>query len=145
MNEIIKNIIVVDDNGTLEGTFTSEIFPNEDTQEMTIYIRNKSLMDYAEKCINRFNSMSDDMVDEICRRIIKNLQFIGADFELSEFENVRDILNYCWFTTMIVDTPKNDGISYIIEGEGEWGEVIGFVIKNGSLEYVGSDFEEYLL
>ncbi|MDE6780040.1 MAG: hypothetical protein K2J40_01085 [Ruminococcus sp.] len=140
MNEIIKNIIVVDDDGTLEGTFTSEIFPNDETQEMTVYIRNKSLMDYAEKCINHFNSMPDDMIDEICRRIIKNLQFIGADFELSEFENVRDILNYCWFTSMTVDVPEDDGISYIIEGEGEWGEVVGFVIKNGSISYVGDDY-----
>lgn len=136
MNEIIKNITVSYDDGTLEGTFTSKIFPNDNTQEMTIYIRNKSLIDYAEKCINHFNSMSDDMVDGICRRIIKILKFIGADFELSEFENVRDILEYCWFTSMIVYVPEDDEISYVIEGEGEWGEVVGFVIKNGTLAYV---------
>lgn len=144
MNEIIKNIIVVDDNGTLEGTFTSEIFPNDETQEMTIYIRNKSLMNYAKKCINHFNSMPDSMIDEICRRIIKNLKFIGADFELSEFENVRDILNYCWFTAMAVDIPENEEISYLIEGEGEWGEIVGIVVKNGSISYVGDNYYSYI-
>lgn len=138
------NDIIINDDGTLEGTFTSEIFPNDETQEMIVYLRNKSLMDYAEKCINHFNSMPDDMVDEICRKIIENLKFTGADFELSEFENVRDILNYCWFTAMVADTPKNDSISYIIEGEGEWGEAVEFVIKDGSLVYVGADYEEYL-
>lgn len=140
MNDIIKNIIVVDDEGTIEGTFTSEIFPNDETQEMTVYIRNNSLMDYAEECINHFNNMPDDMIDEICRRIIKNLQLNGADFELPEFENVRDILNYCWFTTLTVDNPENDGISYTVEGEGEWGEVVGFVIKNGNVSYVGENY-----
>lgn len=144
MNDIIKDIIVVDKRGTLEGSFTSEIFPNDETQKMTVYIRNKSLMDYAEKCINHFNSMPDDMPDEICLRILKNLQFNGADFDLAEFENVRDILDYCWFTALSVDKPENDGISYTIEGEGDWGEVVGFVIKNGILAYVGQDYEEYL-
>ncbi|MDE5556621.1 MAG: hypothetical protein K2J32_02830 [Ruminococcus sp.] len=145
MNEIIKNIIVIDDNGTLEGSFTSEIFPNDDTQEMTIYIRNKSLMNYAEKCINHFNSMPDSMIDEICHGLIESCHLSDyPDFELPELENVRDILNYCWFTTLTVDKPKNDGISYTVEGEGDWEEVVGFVIKNGNVSYVGVDYEEYI-
>ena len=143
MNDIIKNIIVVDDEGTLEGTFTSEIFPNDETQEMTVYIRNKSLMDYAEKCINHFNNI--DMIDEICYGLIESCHLSDCeDFELPELEDVRDILNYCWFTTLSVDKPENDGISYTVEGEGDWGEVVGFVIKDSSLAYVGQDYEEYL-
>lgn len=132
------------DEKIMEGTFTSRFFKNEDSYKLSVYIRNGKIIDYAEKCIEHFNSMPDDMIDEICRRIIKSLKLIGADFELSEFENVRDILNYCWFTSMIVDIPEDDGISYVIEGEGDWGEVVGFVIKNGTLAYVGVDFEEYL-
>lgn len=132
------------DEKIMEGTFTSRFFKNEDSYKLSVYIRNGKIIDYAEKCIEHFNSMPDDMIDEICRRIIKSLKLIGADFELSEFENVRDILNYCWFTSMTVDVTENDGISYIIEGEGDWGEVVGFVIKNGSLAYVGTDIEEYL-
>lgn len=132
------------DEKVMEGTFTSRFFKNEDGYKLSVYIKNIEIIDYAEKCIEHFNSMPDDMIDEICRRIIKNLKLTGADFELSEFENVRDILNYCWFTSMTVDVPENDGISYVIEGEGDWGEVVGFVIKNGSLAYVGADIEEYL-
>lgn len=143
MNEIIKNIIVVDDDGTLEGTFTSKIFPNDRTQEMTIYIRNKSLMNYAEKCVKHFNSMPDDMIDEICHRLIESCHLCDYDFELPELESVRDILNYCWFTTMMIDIPENEEISYLIEGEGEWGEVVGIVIKNGSISYVGDNYYSY--
>lgn len=142
---MINDIIVVDDEGTLEGSFTSEIFPNDETQEMTVYIRNKSLMDYAEKCINHFNSMPDEMIDEICHGLIESCHLSDYDdFELPELENVRDILDYCWFTTLSVDNPENDGISYTVEGEGDWGEIVGIVIKNGSLAYVGQDYEEYL-
>lgn len=140
--ELIKNLSAnLPDGSILEGTFTSRIFRNENSAEMLIYFNS---LDYAEDCIEHFNSMTDDIIDEICQRIIKSLKLIGADFELSEFENVRDILNYCWFTSMTVDVTEDDGISYVIEGEGDWGEVVGFVIKNGSLAYVGTDIEEYL-
>lgn len=140
--KLIKNISAnLPDGSIVEGTFTSRIFRNENSAEMLIYFNS---LDYAEDCIEHFNSLSDDVIDEICWRIIKILKCTGADFELSEFENVRDILEYCWFTSMIVDISENDGISYVIEGEGEWSEVVGFVIKNGSLAYVGDDYEEYL-
>ncbi|MDE6670834.1 MAG: hypothetical protein K2K16_01415 [Ruminococcus sp.] len=140
MNEIIKNIIVVDDDGTIEGTFTSKIFPNEDTQEMTIYISNKSLMDYAEKCINHFNTMPDNMIDAICHGLIENCHLSDVDFELPELENVRDILNYCWFNTMTVDNLENEEISYLVEGMGEWEESVRIIVKNGNLE----EYKEYL-
>ncbi|MCM1505850.1 MAG: hypothetical protein NC177_01765 [Ruminococcus flavefaciens] len=140
--ELVRNLSAnLPDGSILEGTFTSRIFRNENSAEMLIYL---SSLDYAEDCITHFNSMPDDMVDEICLRILKNLQFNGADFDLAEFENVRDILNYCCFTTMVVDTSKNDGISYTVEGEGDWGEAVGFVIKNGNVSYVGFDYEDYL-
>lgn len=140
--ELIRNLSAnLPDGSILEDTFTSRIFRNENSAEMLIYFNS---FDYAEDCIEHFNSMPDDMIDEICQRITKSLQLIGADFEFSEFENVRDILDYCWFTSMTVDVPENDGISYVIEGEDDWGEVVGFVIKNGILVYVGVDYEEYL-
>lgn len=135
---------IAPDEEILEGTFKTVFFQNEDVNELTVCIRNGDIIDYAEKCIEHFNNISDDMIDEICHGLIESCRLSDEDFELPEIEDVRDIFDYCWFTSMTVDVPEDDGISYIIEGEGEWGEVVGFVIKNGSLEYVGSDFEEYL-
>lgn len=141
--ELIKNLSAnLPDGSILEGTFTSRIFRNENSAEMLIYFNS---LDYAEDCIKHFNSMSDDMIDEICHGLIESCHLSDdEDFELPELENVRDILEYCWFTSMTVDVPENDGISYVIEGEGDWGEVVRFVIKNGNLAYVGDEFEEYL-
>ena len=38
----------------------------------------------------------------------------------------------------------DDEIAYAVEGEGEWGENIGFVIKNDSVVYVGADYLEHM-
>lgn len=139
MSKIIKNIEkIAPDEEILEGTFKSNFFRSDIDDELSVCIRNGEIIDYAEKCIEHFNSLPDDVIDKICEGIIESCE------EEYELENVRGILEYCWFTSMAVDVPENDGISYVIDGEGEWGEVVGFVIKNGSLAYVGIDFEEYL-
>lgn len=146
MSKLIKSLKKVSpDSEIMEGTFTSKFFKNEDSYELSVYMENSSLIDYAEKCIEHFNSLSDNVIDEICHGLIKSCHLSDdEDFELPELENVRNILEYCWFTSMTVDVTENDGISYVIEGEGDWGEVVGFVIKNGNLAYVGDEFEEYL-
>lgn len=145
MSNIIKNLEkVAPDEEIMEGDFISKIFSGEDGNELSVYIRNGDIIEYAEKCVKHFNSLSDDMIDEICHGLIESCHLSDEDFELPEVEDVREILEYCWFNSMTVDVPEDDGISYVIEGEGEWGEVVGFVIKNGTLAYVGFDIEEYL-
>lgn len=147
MAELIKNLEKISpDEEIMEGDFKSLIFKGEDdNNEFSVYIRNQSLIDYAEKCIEHFNSLSDDMIDEICHGLIESCHLSDdEDFELPELENVREILEYCWFSSMTVDVPEDDEISYLIEGEGDWGEAVGFVIKNSTLAYVGDDYEEYL-
>lgn len=145
MSELIKNPEeYAPDEEILEGNFISRIFINEDGNELFVYIRNSNIIDYAEKCIEHFNSLSDDMIEEICHGLIESYHLSNDDFELPELENVREILEYCWFTSMIVDVPEDDGISYIIAGESDWGEVVAFIIKNGALAYVGADYEKYL-
>lgn len=145
MSELIKNPEeYAPDEEILEGNFISRIFINEDGNELFVYIRNSNIIDYAEKCIEHFNSLSDDMIEEICHGLIESYHLSNDDFELPELANVREILEYCWFTSMIVDVPEDDGISYIIAGESDWGEVVAFIIKNGALAYVGADYEKYL-
>lgn len=139
MSKIIKNPEkIAPDEEILEGTFISRFFRNDEGNELVVCLRNGDIIDYAEKCIEHFNSLSDDMIDKICKGIIESCE------EEYELKNVRDILEYCWFTSMAVDVPEDDKISYVIEGEGDWGEVVGFVIKDGNLAYVGADYEEYL-
>lgn len=132
---MIENLEFNED-GIGEGTFLSSFFANEQDDRLWIYIQNKELSDYAEKCIEHFNSMNDDMIDIICKGIAESAK--QDDFE-EEIENIRDILEYCWFTSLIVGTPKSNEIEYMVEGEGEWGDCIGFIIRGDNVLYVGND------
>ncbi len=139
MSKLIKNLSkIAPDEEILEGTFTSKFFKNDEGNELVVCLRNGDILDYAEKCVEHFNSLPDDVIDKICDGIIESCE------EEYELENVRDILEYCWFYDLTVDVPENDSISYVVGGEGEWGEVVGFAIKDGNLAYVGVDYEEYL-
>ena len=68
------------------------------------------------------------------------------EFELPALESELDILKYCWFTMLYVNMlRKDDEIAYVVEGEGEWGDVIGFVVKNNQVIYVGTDYFDYMI
>ena len=131
-----------------EGVFKSIFFLNdENQQDLSIYIENSSIADYAEKCVESLNSLPETIINKICKKIIKCAKKggISEDFKLPKLEKATDILKYCWFTTVYVSIPKSESsISYIVEGEGEWGEVIGFVIKNNRLIYVGIDYFDHM-
>jgi hypothetical protein len=131
------------DNEIAEGCFKSRIFKNEDEDFLFICLEKTGYEDYAEKCVDMFNSLDDDTIDTICEGIIKCAEEGGLeeDFELPELDDVRDILDFCWFTTVYVSAPKDESkICFAVEGEGEWGEVVGFVIKDGKVTYVGTEF-----
>lgn len=139
MSKLIKSLEkIAPDEEILEGTFISRFFSSDEGNELIVCIRNGEIIDYAEKCIEHFNSLTDDVIDKICEGIIESCE------EEYELENVRDILKYCWFYNIAVDVPENDSISYTVGGEGEWGEVVGFAIKDSTLAYIGADYEEYL-
>lgn len=130
-------------NGSWEGTFKSEFFKNDDGgQQLSVYAENSSAKKYAEKCVTEFNSLPENTISDICKGIIESVEENAEEnFELPEMAKPADILQYCWFTAIYVSVPKDENqISYIVEGEGDWGEVIGFVIKDSQLAYVGADY-----
>ena len=105
-------------------------------------------MESAEKCVDSFNSLSESVINEICQKLISCAQEgdgLDEEFELPALDNPLDILDYCWFMALYVDMKSiGDEIAYAVEGEGEWGENIGFVIKNDSVVYVGADYLEHM-
>ncbi|MDE5862474.1 MAG: hypothetical protein K2H28_09820 [Ruminococcus sp.] len=126
----------------MEGTFISRIFKDGDDNRLFVYFDSINIKDYAEKCIEHFNNMSDEMVDLICIGIIKcaELGGVNEEFELPELENIRDILKYFWCTNLEIGIPERDEIAYIIDGDGEWGETVNIVIRGNRVLYVGYDF-----
>ena len=134
-----------------EGRFNSRFFRNdEDNGELFVYANSGSpdFVACAEKCVEAFNNLSKPVIDEICKKLISCAGEgggINEEFELPALDNALDILNYCWFVALYVDMGgKDDEIAYAVEGEGEWGGNIGFVINNGSVVYAGADYLDHM-
>lgn len=133
------------------GRFNSKFFRNDEGgDEFIVYVNSDDpdFMESAEKCVDSFNSLSESVINEICQKLISCAQEgdgLDEEFELPALDNPLDILNYCWFMALYVDMKSiGDEIAYAVEGEGEWGENIGFVIKNDSVVYVGADYLEHM-
>ena len=132
-----------------EGIFKSRFFHNEDSDVLAVYANsdNPDFMECAEKCVKAFNNLSESVINEICKGLIdcaKEGGGLNEEFELPTLDSPLDILNYCWFVALYVDMgSKDDEIAYVVEGEGDWGENIGFVINNNSVVYVGTDYLDY--
>lgn len=136
------------EEGFCEGSFKSNFFrDDENGNELNVCVKNQDLAKCAEKCVEAFNNLTESEISEICKGIINCAKGNGVDeeFELPVLNNALDILNYCWFTTLYVNMlSKEDEIAYVVEGEGDWGDVIGFVVKNNKIIYVGTDYFDYM-
>ena len=133
------------------GRFNSKFFRNDEGgDEFIVYVNSDDpdFMESAEKCVDSFNNLSEPVINEICQKLISCAQEgdgLDEEFELPALDNPLDILDYCWFMALYVDMKSiGDEIAYAVEGEGEWGENIGFVIKNDSVVYVGADYLEHM-
>jgi len=131
-----------------EGSFKSNFFrDDENGDELSVCVGSPDLTECAEKCVEAFNNLTESEINKICKEIIVCAKKGGLnkEFELPVLDNPLDILNYCWFTTLYVNMlSKEDEIAYIVEGEGDWGEVIGFAVENKKVTYVGIDYDDYM-
>lgn len=136
------------EDGICEGSFKSNFFRNDENgDELMVYAANPDLSECAEKCVEAFNNLTESEINKICKEIISCPKEGGLnkEFELPVLDNALDILNYCWFVALYVNMlSKEDEIAYVIEGEGDWGEVIGFAVKNNKVIYVGADYFDYM-
>jgi len=134
--------------GVCEGSFKSKFFRDDENGDvLSVGVQSPDLIECAEKCVEAFNNLTESEINKICQEIINCVKEGGIDdaFELSALENALDILNYCWFTTLYVNMlSQEDEIAYVIEGEGDWGDVIGFVVNNNKVIYVGTDYFAYM-
>lgn len=79
-----------------EGSFQDD----EHKHRLSIYINDDKLKECAEKCVESFNNLTDGMIDEICTQLWENVK---DEFTLPKINDVREILNYCWFEALYVD------------------------------------------
>ena len=129
---MIENLqYLVPDIKVMRGTFRSRIFKNGENDILAVYLPNDTIKDYAEKCVEHFNNMPDEMVDIICKAIIKRS---SKDYS---FEKSRDILKYCEFTQIRLYIPENDEVVYTSDGLNNNGEDISFIVRGNKVLYMG--------
>lgn len=140
--------VVASGRGSLRRKFQKQLFyDDENGDELNVYVQSPDLTECAEKCVEAFNNLTESEINEICKEIIGCAKENGVneDFELPAIDNALDILNYCWFTSLYVNMlSREDETAYVVEGEGDWGEVIGFAVKNNKVIYVGIDYFDYM-
>lgn len=122
---MISNIEKRDDIFNV-GFVESKLF----NQRMEVWIENTVKMDYAQKCVESFELLKDDVVDKICERTSAYHKFMleewNEDFVIEINEKVpayvtgRDILKYIEEPKIFIFPPKGAGVGYIIEGNCEW-------------------------
>ena len=127
-------------DGIGEGSFKSGYFKDDmGGNEFTVYIKDKSFQSYAEECIQHFNTLSESVINDICQKIVTYVEQDCEDFDLPELEKTTDILNYCGFGSLEIGYPKHR-ISYVIQGEGDWGEYFEVIIKDSIPVYAGAEY-----
>lgn len=134
-----------------EGRFSGTFFRNDENKDELVVYANSSRPDFAEcaeRCVDALNCLNESVIREICEGLIRCAKEGGGvvdEFELPALDDPLDILDYWWFVALYVDmNSKEDEIAYAVEGEGEWGENIGFVINGERVVYVGADYLDHM-
>ena len=83
-----------------EGLFKSQLLrDDEGGDELSVYIEHYSIKDYAEKCIEALNSLSDGTLKKLCKGFVKAAKECGDETEIGD---PLEILDYCWFTAVYI-------------------------------------------
>ncbi|MBQ6293938.1 MAG: hypothetical protein IJK77_08730 [Lachnospiraceae bacterium] len=121
-------------------------------KEIDVDLYDDASIEYAEKCVEAMNSMSDDLIDANCRAAkkycIEFLDDIGGasenDIDLTVLidENTppRELLKCFEIGSLSVETPKDPSrIGYQLSGNCDWEEEHGIEIDilDGKLVYLG--------
>ncbi|MGG3805456.1 DUF6985 domain-containing protein [Metabacillus fastidiosus] len=133
----IKNL-KTNEYSELEGEAYFELFD----QNIQVYIDQDADIEYAELCITYLNSLSEELINKLCKASIRYcnefLDDIGED--IIEFSKPTDVLPYITPNTISIPNPKNKSEPVIaLELNCTWEEEHGmeWIIRNGKVMYVG--------
>lgn len=134
----IKNL-KTNEYSELEGEAYFELFD----QNILVYIDQDADIEYAELCITYLNSLSEELINKLCKASIKYcnefLDDIGED--IIEFSKPTDVLPYITPNTICIPKPKNKSEPVIdLELNCTWEEEHGmeWIIRSEKVMYVGA-------
>ena len=140
------------DSYTIEGTVWSEFLG----KEIDVRIDDETLIEYAEKCAQAMNNLSDETIDTLCEAAKKYCLWMAGllaetggslddewfDMRTKVDENspAREILKSVWLN-LLVEKPKDSSIGYCLGGACGWEleHGIEIVIKDNKVLYVDAE------
>ncbi|WP_397538900.1 DUF6985 domain-containing protein [Rummeliibacillus pycnus] len=142
MREVVSTVVIknltTNEYFELEGETYLELFD----QDIKVYINQESDIEYAELCLTFLNTLSEGLIDEICKASIRYcnefLDDIGED--IIEFSKPTDVLSHITPNTISIPKSKNKTEPVIdLELNCKWEEEHGMqcIIRNGKATYVG--------
>ena len=135
---VIKNL-KTNEYSELEGEAYFELFD----RNILVYIDQDADIEYAELCITYLNSLSKELINQLCKASIRYcnefLDDIGED--IIEFSKPTDVLPYITPNTICIPCPKNKSEPVIdLELHCTWEEEHGmeWIIRSEKVMYVGA-------
>ncbi len=133
---MIKNLRATEDG--FEGEMYFTLFD----RDIMVFFEEGANEEYANRCVTYLNSLSDEVVNQLCLASIRYcndfLYGIGEDEKV--FEKPSDVLRLVYPSSLIVPEPLNGNEPVInMELNCEWEIEHGMqlIIRNDSVLYVG--------
>ncbi len=133
--------------------------------EIDVFMDDDVSIEYAEKCAEHMNNLSDDMIEKICESakryclfMIEEWDLVGEweeisedmTIEVSEDTPARELLKAIYPTVLIIDSPEDTCCGYHIECACDWEPEHGLeiTIRDDKVVYIGhftdsSPWQEY--
>jgi len=107
----------------------------------------KSLIDYAEKCVEFFCNMPESLIEKLCEYTIRyceesrlSWEEVGGKMPVPKGVKGKEIFQYISPTMLIIEEPTDwNMIGFHVEMECDWEEEHGleWTVKDGKVRYVG--------
>lgn len=133
------------------GTFASVLFQ----RQIPIHIDPEADMAYAEQCVEHFNHLSDQMIDQFCKMAIAYCEFMREEW--AEFEDIypdiveaiqreipkrlhgREVLSFLTTPEMYIEPPEETISGYTISSACIWEpeHALDWIIRGNKNLYAG--------
>lgn len=134
-----------------KGKFANEgkiFFPLFNT-EIDIFVDYDVPPEYAEKCVEHLEKLSDGTIEAFCRGAInycESFREFFDDFEIEIPENIkgRDILPYITPKVMMIELPQGEEPAFHMECACEWEieHALEWTVRGNEVLYVGGFGDE---
>lgn len=136
------------------GWHTGKAYLNLFNSDVEIMIMKDTPLDYAEKCIDHFNNLTQEAIDYILERLVQYCKFMTSEWQEMDFYNYivesihqkmpdgankQTILTHVTPNTFVIGPPEQPIPAYSIDCNCVWEPEHGveIIMRDNDVLYVG--------